>query len=131
MPQAIRPDLFANTDEPFPLTPNGKLDRAEIIKAVKKIEEGALPPSANESNDVKDEFEEWVIELWGDLIGRVVGRSSNLFDEGGHSLTLARTVSEAKEDLGLSLRMSDLYEDSTPSGIASIMRKEAVRVLED
>ena len=90
-----------------------------------------MPPSANESNDVKDEFEEWVIELWGDLIGRVVGRSSNLFDEGGHSLTLARTVSEAKEDLGLSLRMSDLYEDPTPSGIASIMRKEAVRVLED
>ncbi|MFE6648216.1 AMP-binding protein [Nocardioides sp. NPDC057772] len=134
MPRAIRPDVVAVTADPMPLTSNGKIDRRAVIVAATAGEtpsaSSSTPAAGADVSTVVDddvaEFEQWVLELWDMLLQRSVSRTANLFDEGGHSLILARTAAAARSDLGVSLRMSEMYDDPTAAGIALRLKSAAL-----
>lgn len=134
MPRAIRPDVVAVTADPMPLTPNGKIDRHAVIAAATTSAASGASSStptagAEVTTSVDDdvaELERWVLELWDMLLQRSVSRTANLFDEGGHSLILARTAAAARSDLGVSLRMSEMYDDPTAAGIALRLKSAAL-----
>lgn len=142
MPRAIRPDVVTVTADAVPLTPNGKVDRLAVIAAAKASAasswdlevgtEASTGVAAEDESPVDDdlaELERWVLELWDMLLQRSVSRTANLFDEGGHSLILARTVAAARSDLGVSLRMSEMYDDPTAAGIALRLKTAALAEL--
>jgi acyl-coenzyme A synthetase/AMP-(fatty) acid ligase len=137
MPRAIRPDVVAMTGDPMPLTSNGKIDRRAVIAAatagaVSSPSSSTSEAGADTSTGVDDdvaELEHWVLELWDMLLQRSVSRTANLFDEGGHSLILARTAAAARSDLGVSLRMSEMYDDPTAAGIALRLKTAALAEL--
>lgn len=139
LPRPVRPDVVCVTTEPLPLSTNGKLDRSAVQRAVERLAaaEDAAGPSdvrvdspAHPADEDLAEFEAWVTERWEIMLRRRIGRTSNLFDVGGHSLVLARTVAMARDQLGLTLSISDIYADPTPAGVSARLRDEALRVLD-
>jgi hypothetical protein len=60
------------------------------------------------------------------MTGRqAVGVTDNLFEIGGHSLTAARTVALARDELGLEIDMDELFADATPRGVGRLLETAA------
>jgi len=114
LPDPMVPEAFVWLER-LPLTPNGKLDRRVLpaplptaIEAVRADE----PPA--------DPVEEWVAELWQELLGlERVGRHDNFFDLGGHSIVATRVVSRLEQDLGVEIPLRSLFETPTVAGLAN------------
>jgi acyl carrier protein len=91
--------------ETYPLTPNGKVDRA------------ALPApdgdaySARGYEDPVGETEQAVAAIWADLLGlERVGRHDDFFQLGGNSLLATRLVFRIRREMDVELSLSDVFE---------------------
>lgn len=89
----------------WPLTPNGKTDRAAL-------------PSPASSFRVFDEPRTPIEALVGDLMADVlgisrVGRDESFFDLGGHSLLAMRLVARIRAALGRQISVRELFEAPT------------------
>ena len=95
----------------FPLTVNGKLD----LKALPAPEAPAADPVAAPLNDV----ERVICQAYETVLGCTgVGRTTDFFAQGGHSLLAARLVA-AVATAGWSVSIRDLFEAPTPAGLAA------------
>ncbi|MFD7312343.1 MULTISPECIES: amino acid adenylation domain-containing protein [unclassified Streptomyces] len=105
-----------------PLSTSGKVDRRRVVEAAA---DGAVTGRARgpAGPDVAEPtpHEEWVMAGWSAMTGGEVGVTDNLFESGGHSLTVARTVARARDELGLELLMDDLFSDATPRGVGKLL----------
>lgn len=99
--------------EHFPLTPNGKLD----VRALPApMSSPAL--SATYSAPV-GETEIMIAAIWSQLLGNVqIGRDSNFFLSGGHSLAAVRLLSRLREEFDIELALTDVFETDTLTGLA-------------
>ncbi|WP_329793388.1 amino acid adenylation domain-containing protein [Lentzea sp. DG1S-22] len=97
--------------EALPLTRNGKLDLR------------ALPDpeiAAEEPDEPRTLTEVAVANLWRQVLGaESIGRDTNFFDLGGHSLKAARILSRIEGELGVRLPMRSLFDHPTVAGIAT------------
>jgi acyl carrier protein len=60
-----------------------------------------------------------LIGLWREFVGRDdVGPATNFFAHGGHSLLGAQMVQRVEENLGVTLRLGDLFDHPTPAEFA-------------
>jgi acyl carrier protein len=99
----------------LPLTPNGKVDR----RALPDPDETALvsmpchePPHSG--------IEQTIAEIWAEVLGtRSIGRDSNFFDLGGHSLLLARVHVTLEARLQKEFDMIHLFRFPTVSSLAA------------
>jgi acyl carrier protein len=94
--------------ERFPLTPNGKLDRA------------ALPLPADQAcakthyEPPDGETEELLVELWRALLGvERIGRQDNFFERGGQSLTGMRLIVKVAETFSVQIPFYAIFEYPT------------------
>jgi amino acid adenylation domain-containing protein len=120
LPQYMVPSVFV-TMEKFPLTPNGKLDRASL-------------PAPGLTAYVKGRYEAPIGEvegtlanIWQDVLKlERVGRSDNFFELGGHSLLATRAISRVNERLQLQLSVKALFEAPTVAefGIRAEMARQ-------
>jgi amino acid adenylation domain-containing protein len=94
----------------LPLTPNGKIDRK------------ALPlPRAEAMGDLRtayetpgSEMEQKIAAIWQDVLGIAeVGRNTNFFDLGGHSLLLMKVRGQLRQAFGQDVTMVDLFRYPT------------------
>ena len=117
----ILPDYMVPADylwlEKLPLTPNGKIDR-NALPAVNELPAGEDQAwSAPES-----EAEQTIAEIWGALLGvPKVGRDSNFFDLGGHSLLMIRVRSKLEEAFGTEIAITELFRHSTVRTLAKYL----------
>lgn len=101
----------------FPLTPNGKLDRA------------ALPAPPSVAGDAsaetsRNEMEEKVAAGWKRILSlKHVGIDDNFFDLGGSSLKLMAVHSQLQKDLGATISVVDLFEFTTIRQLAAHLSK--------
>ncbi|MFJ5230848.1 amino acid adenylation domain-containing protein [Kitasatospora sp. NPDC088391] len=114
--------------ERMPLTPNGKLDRRALSAlpalpapepVAPPVPEGAVSDEAGDG----DGLEEAVAEIWAQVLGLPsVGPEEDLFDLGGHSLTIVQITSRIRETLGVELDFDVFFDVPTPVGIAAAVR---------
>ncbi|MFL6601914.1 MAG: amino acid adenylation domain-containing protein [Steroidobacteraceae bacterium] len=113
LPEYMVPSAFVVLER-FPLTTNGKLDRA----ALPAPELGAYVSRKYE--EPKGDGEKGLAEIWRDLLGvKRVGRQDDFFELGGHSLLAVKLVLKANQYFGSSLSVTDAYKSRTIQAMAA------------
>ncbi|HEX7271292.1 MAG TPA: AMP-binding protein [Casimicrobiaceae bacterium] len=118
LPSYMLPSAFVFIGE-MPLTSSGKIDR-KVLAALR-------PPSSDgQSEPARDDVEETIAEIFGELLKRTtVGRDDDFFLLGGDSLSVVELRTRLSDAFGVS--PSDFYDDATVSGIAADIRATRAR----
>jgi amino acid adenylation domain-containing protein len=112
LPEHMVPAAFVVLER-FPLSPNGKLDRAALPPPTQPAAAATLPESS---------LEQAIAAAWRDVLGvPVVGLHDNFFDLGGHSLLLARVYSALRPTLGPDVPLLELYRYPTVHSLAAYL----------
>ena len=114
LPEYMIPVLFVRLDA-WPLTSNGKIDRAAL-------------PAATWENTLQDDTpvrpytatEQRVAEILGELLGlEVIDLDDNFFLLGGHSLLGAQLMSRLRSAFGVEIGLRSLFEAPTVTALAA------------
>ncbi|WP_406841628.1 non-ribosomal peptide synthetase (plasmid) [Streptomyces sp. AHU1] len=119
LPPYMVPEAFVTLDA-LPVTPNSKVDRA------------SLPAPAQESHlheTHEGNLLESVRQIWCEVMGvQEVGDNENLFDLGGHSITIARISARIQDRLGIEVPLHAFFDAPTIEGLTAVityLRSEA------
>jgi amino acid adenylation domain-containing protein len=103
----------------FPLTPNGKVDRAAL-----PAPDGRARTSSEYAPPHTD-TERRLAEIWTKVLGTEdIGINDNFFALGGHSLMAVRLFAQIERKLGVRLPLSALFESATIAGLAEFVERE-------
>jgi amino acid adenylation domain-containing protein len=104
----------------FPLTPNGKLD-------VRALPEPSTRPEADEDTAGESTpTEQRLAPLWQSVLGvERIGRHTNFFDLGGHSLKATRLVGRTAKELGREITLRTLFDNPTLAAFAAAVDSSA------
>jgi amino acid adenylation domain-containing protein len=119
LPSHMIPSAFVFLDA-FPLTPNGKIDRA------------ALPPVGSVNNPVAvapaDEIEARLAELWCYALGiNSIDVEADYFEMGGHSLMAVRLLCEINREFKTELPLGTLLDAPTVRKMMETIRNVGVQ----
>jgi acyl carrier protein len=71
----------------------------------------------------RDEDEEKLASIWGELLGiQPIGADDNFFDLGGHSLLATRVLARVQDLFKIRLPMRVIFETPTVAGLAEHVR---------
>jgi thioesterase domain-containing protein/acyl carrier protein len=113
LPDYMIPAAFVTLDA-FPLSPNGKVDRAALPTPDTETQRADqyAPPTTD--------LERKLVEIWQRLLGLDhIGIDDNFFDLGGHSLLAVRLFSEIERLLGVRLPLVAIFRTGTILGLAN------------
>ena len=118
LPAYMIPFVLVPVDA-FPLTPNGKVDRAALAKLVRRPG-GPMAHAAPSTG-----MEEMLLALWKDVFGlEQISTDDNFFDLGGHSLLMAKVHSRLAELLDQPPSIVDLFRYPTIRALAGFLGAE-------
>ena len=118
LPEYMLPAHLIEVEE-FKRTSTGKVDR-------KALEEYQLP-SNKSSVDPMDFLEKRLLVLWAEVLGvgeDSIGRCTNFFQTGGHSLKMATLLVKVTKTLGIKLSMLEAFHTPTIAGMARKLREK-------
>jgi len=124
LPESMVPGSFTWVDA-LPRTSSGKLDR----RALPEGDGGAAPRAAYAPP--RDELEERLAALWGEVLGvERVGLHDDFFDLGGQSILATRLVARVREELGFEVPVAELLTGPTVEQMARVVtgRKNPARL---
>ncbi|NLX97237.1 MAG: amino acid adenylation domain-containing protein, partial [Rhodopirellula sp.] len=108
LPDYMIPSTFMVLDA-FPLTPNGKVDRAAL-----PIPDAVRPELQQQYVAPRTPTEELLVGIWAEVLGlEQVGVRDNFFELGGHSLLATQVVSRIRSRCQVDLPLRELFEDPT------------------
>ncbi|MEU3495695.1 amino acid adenylation domain-containing protein [Kitasatospora cineracea] len=118
LPAAVLPGAYVVLDA-FPLTPNGKLDRAALPEPEPVRPErpdGAGPAGADGTDAV-------VLDIWREVLGLDdLGPDEDLFDLGGHSLTITAIAARIRHRLDVDVPLDVFFDTPTARDVAAAVR---------
>lgn len=118
LPAATVPTSWTVLDR-LPLTPSGKLDRAALPAPVLS----RAPAPAAETGD--DELVETLRAIWQEVLSiEDIGVDEDLFDLGGHSLTITRISVRITQQLGRDVPLDVFFDTPTIADIAAYLREQ-------
>ncbi|MYY05578.1 non-ribosomal peptide synthetase [Streptomyces sp. ATexAB-D23] len=110
--------------EVFPLTPNGKLDRAALPEPVPV----RGPTAGDDGGPGSGPAVDAVLAIWREVLELDdLGPDEDLFDLGGHSLTITAIAARIHRTLGVDLPFDVFFDAPTVRGVAAAvtaLRKE-------
>jgi amino acid adenylation domain-containing protein len=116
LPGYMLPAGFVALDR-MPLTPNGKLDRAALPApgpAGASAPGGAAPPGGDAGLVAA------VTDIWREVLREpAIGPDDDLFDLGGHSLTITQIIARIRQALRVEVPMDAFFVTPTVAGIVS------------
>jgi len=113
LPEYMIPSAFVVLDA-FPLTPNGKVDRA----ALPAPDEGAIARS--QYAPASSELERALVALWEELLEvEQVGIDDDFFDLGGHSLLAVQLIRRVQDDMRRVCTLPMLFRNRTIRALAA------------
>jgi acyl carrier protein len=106
------PEAFVALDA-LPATPNGKLDRS----ALPSPPEAVALPSTDSGNVL-----ETVRQIWCEVL-RIpeLGDTEDLFDLGGHSITMTQISARILDRLGVEVPLHAYFDAPTVEGMAAVV----------
>ena len=114
LPEYMIPAVFVNLEN-IPRTPNGKTDRKALPKPTAEANVTAATPVSGGTP-----LEEAIAAIWKEILGVAsVGRHTNFFDLGGHSLLVARVNTKLRDLLNQDVSIVELYQHPTISKLAA------------
>ncbi|MET9541485.1 amino acid adenylation domain-containing protein [Streptomyces sp. NPDC006553] len=127
LPAAMAPQRWL-TMERLPLTPNGKLDRRALPVPPREV---PAPRAADSDTSTgtgtyadADQTTATVRRIWAEVLGLPdVGPEDDLFDLGGHSLTVVQIAARIRDALGVEVDFDVFFDVPTPAGIAAAVRE--------
>jgi acyl carrier protein len=100
----------------FPLTPNGKIDRAALAVADMEWQPQALYVAP------RSDAEQAIAGIWQEILHvDRVGVHDNFFELGGHSLMATQVISRLRNCFALELPLSVLFDLPTVAGLAELV----------
>ncbi|MEV0457759.1 non-ribosomal peptide synthetase [Catellatospora methionotrophica] len=119
LPAATVPTSWTFLDR-LPVTPSGKLDRAALPAPV------AARAPATVAADHDDELVRVLRDIWQEVLAvDDIGLDEDLFDLGGHSLTITRINVRILQRLGRDVPLEVFFETPTIAEIAAYLRERA------
>jgi amino acid adenylation domain-containing protein len=120
LPAAVIPDVWCELDT-FPLNANGKVDR--IALAARPLP-ARLPLPRVEASEPVDELTEQVRVMFRDLLHLdEIAVTDDLFDIGGHSLTVMQIIGRVERIYAVRISFDDVLDEPTCVGIAALIRR--------
>jgi amino acid adenylation domain-containing protein len=122
LPEYMLPSVFVRL-EAFPLTPNGKIDRAAL----------PAPDPANTlhdecSTDLPTPTQQHIIEILRALLGHEeIGLNDDFFLLGGHSLLGAQLIAKLREMFGVELALRTVFDAPTVVALAEEIERLAAK----
>jgi len=125
LPEYMVPATFVALSS-FPLTPNGKIDRKALLAP------NATTTLQDESGPAADTpVEKIVAGLWKSLLGlERLGRQSNFFDLGGHSLLVTQLVARIRDAFGIELPLRSVFESPTLADLSATIEQTILAEVE-
>lgn len=117
LPPYMIPTVFTVLDD-FPLNAHGKVDR------------GALPvpklgPDRNNYEAPTSATHHALVEIWQDILAiERIGIRDNFFAMGGHSLLVARMISQLMRRFQLTISPADFFRDPTIAALAEYLERQ-------
>ncbi len=107
LPEYMLPAVMMEI-EALPLTANGKVDRKALPDPESEdVQNGVYAAPGNE-------VEEKLVETWQEILEvQPVGIHDNFFELGGHSLLAIRLISMIRKELGLEVKIGDVFDYPT------------------
>jgi amino acid adenylation domain-containing protein len=120
LPGYMVPSFFVPVDK-IPLTANGKVDRGALPEPGDTRDKNEMALPANE-------IEKRLADIWSgvlDVERDSIGRDSNFFDLGGHSLKATVLVSRIHKALDVKVPLSTMFQAPTLRGLAVYIEESA------
>ncbi|WP_064746975.1 amino acid adenylation domain-containing protein [Lysobacter antibioticus] len=118
LPEYMVPGHYAVLDR-FPLNSNGKTDKGALMADFART----IAP-VRTFEEVEDRVERAVmIAFQGALEHSDFQGNDNFFDIGGHSMLAAEVIAALSKELGLALRITDIYNRPTAESLAAEIRQ--------
>ncbi|HEX8559091.1 MAG TPA: amino acid adenylation domain-containing protein, partial [Pyrinomonadaceae bacterium] len=115
LPDYMVPSAFVTLDE-FPLTNNGKVNRAALPAPE---EAGADSEGATAAAAPRNPVEEILLGIWSEVLGvRRVGVHDNFFELGGHSLLATQLMSRVRSTFRVEVPLRALFSHPTAAELA-------------
>ncbi|MEU8682738.1 amino acid adenylation domain-containing protein [Streptomyces sp. NPDC048611] len=124
LPGHLVPSAFVVLER-FPLTENGKTDRAALP---------APGPDAAEPADrvaPRTPTEQFLADVWSEALETAVGAEDDFFALGGDSLRSLLIASRVNETFGVELTPRDVLTARTVAALADLVEEHVLRELED
>ena len=120
LPDYMVPAAFVVVPD-FPLTANGKIDRAAL-----PVPDAARPALETAFVAPRTPIEQLIADVWSGLLGwRRVGVHDNFFALGGHSLLATRVIARLRDAFGINLPLRRLFQSPTVAGLAAAVQEQA------
>jgi amino acid adenylation domain-containing protein len=126
LPVFMVPSLLVPVDA-LPLTPNGKVDRAALARR----DPGGAPRSG-EYEAPETPVARELAALWSELLGAErVGLHDSFFELGGHSLMATQMINRVREELGVEIRLRELFETPTLEEVETLVVERQMELAGD
>ncbi len=119
LPEYMVPSAFGFLDA-FPLTPNGKVDHAQLARMpLSESERGNAPTLP------RTDTERCLERIWRKVLAvERIGIHDDFFVLGGHSLIAVRMVAEIERQLGVRVPLTELFQEPTIAALAEAVDRE-------
>jgi len=123
LPAYMIPDAFVLLDG-MPQLPNGKLNRRALLEVQGELQQsGAHDPPASPT-------ERTLAAIWAQVVevpGERIGRQTQFFDIGGHSLSAMRALARIKDLFRIELSLSEFFDESRLDSLALLIDRAIAR----
>lgn len=118
LPAAMVPAVVVPLPE-LPLTPNGKVDRARLPEPPRVRPDGPPAPAAPVATVAEGGAAAVVREIWQEVLRLDdIGPDEDLFDLGGHSLTITAIAARIRKRLGVEVPLDVFFDTPTLTGVS-------------
>ncbi|WP_129292551.1 non-ribosomal peptide synthetase [Streptomyces lydicus] len=124
LPGHMVPSAFVVLER-FPLTENGKTDRAALPAP------GPDPHEPAAQVAPRTPTEQFLADVWSEALGTAVGAEDDFFALGGDSLRSLLIASRVNETFGVELTPRDVLTARTVAVLADLVEEHVLRELED
>lgn len=115
LPVYMIPTKIVSVDE-IPMTINGKVDYKLLL---------ANSNNSKVQTKVKNQTEsDLCVEIWSQVLGSQVSEDDEFFKSGGNSLLAVELASELKKRVDSTLKLKDVYMNSTPRKMKMFLQKK-------